>query len=86
VAEIIRSTSSNYSRMTELASAYNKAWQPPWVTGLWSIESLPGIARLSKEMVRQATMIGFTNAFLLYTVLSALSIPLCLLVKPPRRA
>lgn len=86
VAEIIRSTSSNYSRMTELASAYNKAWQLPWVTGLWSIDSLPGIARLSKEMVRQATMIGFTNAFLLYTVLSALSIPLCLLVKPPRRA
>ena len=31
-------------------------------------------------------MIGFTNAFLLYTVLSALAIPLCLLVKPPRRA
>ncbi len=87
VAEIIRSTSANYSRMTEIVTAYNKALQLPWVTGAWTIETIPGIARLSKEMVRQATMIGFTNAFLLYTVMSAIAIPLCMLVKlPPKRA
>ncbi len=86
VAEIIRTTSANYSRMTELVSVYNKAWQLPWVTGAWTVETIPGIARLSKEIARQATMIGFTNAFLLYTVLSALAIPLCLMVKPPKRA
>ncbi len=86
VAEIIRTTSANYSRMTEMATAYNKAWQLPWVTGGWTTETLGGIARLSKEMTRQSTMIGFTNAFLLYTVLSAIAIPLCLLVKPVRRA
>jgi DHA2 family multidrug resistance protein len=86
VAEIIRTTGANYSRMTELVSAYNKAWQMPWVTGAWNIDSLAGLARLSNEMTRQATMIGFVNAFLLYTALSALAIPLCLLVKPPRRS
>jgi MFS transporter, DHA2 family, multidrug resistance protein len=84
VAEIIRTTSANYSRMTEHVSAYNKALQMPWVTGAWTVDSMQGIARLSKEMARQATMIGFSNAFLLYTVLSALAIPLCLLVKPVR--
>ena len=86
VAEIIRTTSANYSRMSELVSAYNKALQLPWVTGAWTIDTLPGIARLSKEIARQATMIGFTNAFMLYTVFSALAIPLCLLVKPPKRS
>lgn len=85
VTEIIRTTGANYSRMTEAATAYNKAWQLPWVTGAWSIDDLSGFARLSKEMTRQATMIGFTNAFILYTVLSACAIPLCLLVRPPRR-
>ncbi len=85
VAEIIRTTSANYSRMTELVSAYNKVWQLPWATGAWTVETIPGIARLSKEIARQATMIGFTNAFLLYTVLSALAIPLCMMVKPGRR-
>lgn len=86
VTQIIRTTGANYSRMTELATAYNKAWQLPWVTGAWSFDTMTGFARLSKEMTRQATMIGFTNAFMLYTVLSACAIPLCLLVRPPRKA
>jgi DHA2 family multidrug resistance protein len=84
VAEIIRTTSANYSRMTEMVSDYNRAWQLPWVTGGWSIDTLSSIAKFSKEITRQATMIGFNNAFLLYTVLSALAIPLCLMVKPAR--
>ncbi|MGE0699197.1 MAG: DHA2 family efflux MFS transporter permease subunit [Hyphomicrobiaceae bacterium] len=85
VTEIVRTTGANYSRMTELATAYNKAWQLPWVTGAWTVETLSGIARLSKEITRQATMIGFTNAFMLYTLLSAMAVPLCLLIRPPRR-
>ena len=70
--------------MTELTTVYNKAWQLPWVAGGWTVESLPGIARLSKEITRQATMIGFTNAFTMYTVLSAIAVPLCLLARPAR--
>jgi MFS transporter, DHA2 family, multidrug resistance protein len=85
VAEIIRTTSANYSRMAELTSAYNKAWQAPWVTGAWSMETVPGMARLSKEITRQATMIGFTNAFTMYTILSAIAVPLCLLARPDHR-
>ncbi len=83
VAEIIRTTTTNYSRMTEQVSAFNKTWQLPWVTGAWSFDTMQDLARVSKEITRQSTMIGFTNAFLLYTVLSVLAIPLCLLVKPP---
>jgi DHA2 family multidrug resistance protein len=85
VTEIVRTTGANYSRMTELANAYNKAWQLPWVTGAWSYDSLTGIARISREITRQATMIGFSNAFMLYTIMSALAIPLCLLIRPPKR-
>ncbi len=85
VTEIVRTTGANYGRLAEFATGYNKVWQLPWVTGAWTVESLSGIARISKEITRQATMIGFTNAFVLYTVLSALAIPLCLLVRPPRR-
>jgi DHA2 family multidrug resistance protein len=85
VTQIVRATGANYSRMTELATAYNKTWQMPGVTGAWNYDTLAGIARLSKEITRQATMIGFTNAFVLYSILSACAIPLCLLVRPPRR-
>ncbi|MGE0769260.1 MAG: DHA2 family efflux MFS transporter permease subunit [Hyphomicrobiaceae bacterium] len=86
VTEIVRTTGANYSRLAEMTTAYNKVWQLPWVTGSWTVETLSGMARLSKEITRQATMIGFTNAFVLYTVLSATAVPLCLLIRPPRRA
>ena len=85
VAEIIRTSTANYSRMTEHVSLHNKAWELPWVTGAWTFDTMQGLARLSREMARQAIMIGFSNAFLLYTLLSAAAIPLCLLVKPPRQ-
>jgi DHA2 family multidrug resistance protein len=86
VAEIIRTTGANYSRMTEFVSDYNKALQLPWVTGAWTVDSLTGLARLSKEINRQATMIGFSNAFLIYTLLSAAAIPLSFLVQSQRKA
>jgi len=85
VTEIVRTTGANYSRLTEMATIYNKVWQLPWVTGAWTVETISGMARLSKEITRQATMIGFTNAFVLYTVMSAIGVPLCLLIRPPRK-
>ena len=48
--------------------------------GAWDIESLPGLAKLSREVGRQAAMLGYINAFGLYTLVSALAVPLILLV------
>ena len=73
VAEIVRATSTNYSRMVELVNPYNKALALPWVTGGWDYETVSGLAKLSKEINRQAAMIGYINAFGLYTACSALA-------------
>jgi MFS transporter, DHA2 family, multidrug resistance protein len=80
VAEIVRATSANYSRLVELVNPYNKALALPFVTGGWDYETVQGLARLSKEVNRQAAMIGYINAFGLYTACSALAIPLVLLI------
>jgi DHA2 family multidrug resistance protein len=85
VAEIIRATGANYSRLTEMVSPYNRALSLPWVTGSWTTESAQGLARLSKEINRQAAMIGYTNAFGLYTATSALAILLILLARRRQR-
>ena len=79
VAEIVRATGTNYARMSEMISPFNKVWNMPWSTGGWTIESTEGVARVAKEMVRQSTMIGYVNAFLMYAVIAAAAIPLCLL-------
>ena len=49
--------------------------------------SVEGLARLSAEMVHQASLISYINAFGLYTLASAAAIPLILLVsRPPSKA
>ena len=49
VAEIVRTTGENYRRMTEMISPYNKTLSLPWVMGGWSVDTLPGLARMAKR-------------------------------------
>ncbi|MFO1083740.1 MAG: DHA2 family efflux MFS transporter permease subunit [Reyranellaceae bacterium] len=81
VAEIVRSTSANYSRLIEMMNPFNRSLALPWVTGAWDHETLTGLAKLSKEIGRQASMLGYINAFGFYTLASALAIPLILFVR-----
>jgi DHA2 family multidrug resistance protein len=75
VAEIIRATGQNYSRLVEHVSPFNKAFDMPWVVGSWSTETLPDLAKLAREVNRQAAMIGYINAFTLYMLASLAAIP-----------
>ncbi|MFZ4807116.1 MAG: DHA2 family efflux MFS transporter permease subunit [Hyphomicrobiaceae bacterium] len=86
VSEIVRATGANYARMVETVSSYNRLWDLPWVSGAWSIDTVQGAARFAREINRQATMIGYSNAFVLYTVVACAILPLCLLarMKPAR--
>ena len=86
VAEIVRATGANYGRMVELVNPYNKTLALPWVTGGWDFDTVQGLARLSKEINRQAAMLGYINAFGFYTLCSALAIPLILLIGRRARA
>ena len=81
VAEIIRATGANYSRLTEMVSPFNRALDLPWVIGSWSVETLPGLAKLAAEINRQAALIGYLNAFTLYTAASLAAIPLVLMIR-----
>lgn len=86
VAEIVRTTSANYARMTEKVSPFNEVWNMPWATGAWTIDSTQGIAKVASEIARQATMIGYVNAFMMYALVAAAGIPLCLLARLPRKS
>jgi DHA2 family multidrug resistance protein len=81
VAEIVRATGANYSRLVEYVSPYSKqVMLGPGMVG-WNVETLSGLAALSKEINRQAAMIAYNNAFFIYTLISVVAIPLALLVK-----
>jgi DHA2 family multidrug resistance protein len=86
VAEIVRATGANYGRMVELVNPFNRVLDLPWAMGGWDVDSLQGLAKLSREIGRQAAMIGYINAFGLYTLASALAVPLILMVGRRARA
>jgi len=81
IAEIVRTSGANYSRMTEMITPYNRALTTPGMTGAWNFDTVPGLARVAKEILRQAMMIGYLNAFTMYTATSALAVVFALLVR-----
>ena len=85
VAEIVRTTARNYSQLGEMISPYNPRLSLPWVMGGWTTETLPGLARLAKEINRQAAMIGYIEAFAMYTAASAAAMVLVMLMTTRRR-
>lgn len=84
VAEIVAATSANYSRMTEMISPFNAALVNPRALGAWDPDTVSGLAKLSREITRQAAMIGYLNAFAMYTAASAVAVALVLLVRRAR--
>jgi DHA2 family multidrug resistance protein len=80
VAELIRTAAANYSRMTEFVTPYNKALALPSVMGEWTTDSVVGLAAIAKEINRQAAMLGYLNAFGMYTIVSLAAIPLVLML------
>jgi DHA2 family multidrug resistance protein len=84
VAQIVRTAGANYSRMTELVSPYNLVLGLPWVKGEWNFETVPGLARFAREISRQSAMLGYINAFAMYTIASGLAILFVMLVRRRR--
>jgi MFS transporter, DHA2 family, multidrug resistance protein len=84
VAEIVRTSATNYARMVEHVSPYNRVLEMPWAMGSWAVDSAPALAKLSGEIARQSVLIGYTNAWLLYTVAALAFLPLCLLIRLPK--
>ena len=80
VAEIVRSTSANYSRMVEMVNPFNKILTLPGVIGSWDVETISGLARVGSEINRQSAMIGYLNAFGMFTAACACTIPLIFLM------
>ena len=57
----------------------------PGQMGAWNFDTVPGLARVAKEIMRQSVMIGYLNAFTMYTVASALAVVFVLMVRRRRR-
>jgi DHA2 family multidrug resistance protein len=84
VSLIVYYTSVNYAGLVEGISLFNEVARDPAAIGMWSFDSPSSIAALSGEIVRQASMVGYLNVFLLYACTAFAVLPLIALVKNPQ--
>jgi DHA2 family multidrug resistance protein len=81
VALVIRETKANYAELVPHLSPFNKALRMPGVPDSWQVNDPAALAAMSREVTRQATMIGYLDAFLLFAAVAAISLPLVALVR-----
>jgi len=86
VALVIRQTKVNYAGLAENVSPFNEAFKLPGVAKVWSLSNGASLGAIGREVGRQATMIGYLDAFVLFTAAAAVSAPLVFLVRVKRRA
>jgi DHA2 family multidrug resistance protein len=86
IAEIVRTSGANFSRMAEMINPYNPVLSLPWSAGAWNFETTAGLAKVAKEINRQASMLGYMNAFLMYAAASAFAVLLALSVRREKKA
>ena len=85
IALVIRAGKINYAELVEHLSPYNESFRLPWVLGGWGTATPQQLGALSGEAARQATMIGYLDAFYFFAVTSAVAIPLVFLVRWKRK-
>ena len=87
VASLLTSeTQVNHADLAGTITPYNRLLQAPPFAAIWNPASLAGRAVLDAEITRQATLIGYLDAFKLMLMVCILAMPLVLLLRKPRSA
>jgi len=81
---VVRSGRATYSELVEALNPFNETLAFPTVSGAWSMTQESGLAILAGEVGRQASMIGYLNAYYAYAVAAILVMPLAYLAKRPQ--
>jgi len=84
VLTVSRTGKISYSELSENITAFSDVLRFQQVMGRWSFDTVEGLSALGSEVSRQALMVGYSNSFLLYSLVSFAAIPLMLMVKIKR--
>jgi DHA2 family multidrug resistance protein len=75
---------TGYAELAERVTPYSPSLSMPWVSGAWNLDNARGLAALSREMTRQAAMIGYVDAFVFFIATSLAVLPLVFLIRVRR--
>lgn len=83
VVVVFHTQKINYGELVQWINPFSAPLRLQMATGGWSTESAGGLAQIAGELGRQATNIGYINAFYLYLWTSLLVYPLIALIAWP---
>lgn len=83
---VVRSGKVSRAELVENISSYSESMTFPEVMGRWSADSPAALSIIGREIDRQSAMIGYDNAFWLYTACCLAAIPFLLFVKIKSRS
>ncbi len=81
---VVRTAKISYAGLVKQLTPLNEMLRFSFVTGAWTLDDTLGLTRLSSEAARQALMVGYENAFVLYAAVCFATLPLLLLVRVRR--
>ncbi|MDX2157626.1 MAG: DHA2 family efflux MFS transporter permease subunit [Hyphomicrobiaceae bacterium] len=81
VLVLVRTTSINYAHLSEFVTLFRPVMSYPDVTAAWDPATATGLMGLSREVQRQASMIGYINAFYMMGLAAILSVPLAFMLQ-----
>ncbi len=81
VLVVSRTGRIGYAELGENITPFTDVLRFPNLMGSWSVDTVQGLSALASEINRQALMVGYTNSFMLYALVSFAAIPLMLMVK-----
>tara|TARA_Y100000588_G_scaffold380170_1_gene463617 strand:+ start:1694 stop:3211 length:1518 start_codon:yes stop_codon:yes gene_type:complete len=85
VTVLMQTAAWNYSEMAPIVTPFNELLRFPDIVGNWMKGQDSSLFGLSNEIMRQAQMIGYLNAFQLFGIAAAVAIPLSFLFRNPSR-
>jgi DHA2 family multidrug resistance protein len=83
-AKLVDNTQVMHARLTETISPFNMMARSPMMAH--QLETVPGMAGLNATISAQAQMVAYLNDFKLVMVLTFLTLPMVLFVRPARSA
>jgi DHA2 family multidrug resistance protein len=78
---VVRMTQANHAELVPHISPYNEALSLPWVGGTLDLSDPASLATVQAEIARQASMIGYLDAFWMFSATALVVLPLILLVR-----
>ena len=82
---LVRSTAENYAGLSAAITSLEKALAYSSHAGGLSPDKSQSLAILSAEIYRQASMGGYLNTFMMFTLVAAAAVPLVWMFRIPKR-